>query len=151
MGIGETVRQLRKSIGLTQEELAPRIGLSSGHLSKLERNEHDPSLATLRALVHVLDVKAWEDLLGPVDGVKKSVMELEQDAMSAAALAHQTPIGSHERERARQMFRAYAAASSPELAAKLSSQASLPSSKKKKRKNGRGRAPRLIGAPRKNG
>jgi DNA-binding Xre family transcriptional regulator len=59
---GERPRQvtglvaLRRAMGLTQAELAPRVGISQSDLSKLERRE-DVRLSTLRAYLEALGGK----------------------------------------------------------------------------------------------
>jgi transcriptional regulator with XRE-family HTH domain len=45
--IGDRVQILRKRKGLSQEELAGRIGIETNSLSRLERGAHYPSLETL--------------------------------------------------------------------------------------------------------
>src|SRR5215212_4958464 len=54
--IGQLVRQLRESRGLSQEELATRARVSSGYLSKLERDLSQPSAAILQKISTVLQV-----------------------------------------------------------------------------------------------
>ncbi|VDC31363.1 helix-turn-helix domain-containing protein [Pseudogemmobacter humi] len=44
------LREKRKSMGLSQEELAHRAGLSMRYVSLLESCRHQPTLATLRGL-----------------------------------------------------------------------------------------------------
>jgi len=139
MEIGVRVRQLRDSLGLTQAEIAKATSLSDGQVSKLERNKHDPSLQTLRALAAVLRIKDWEELMGPVDGVRKTFADLEREAFDAAAAAHQTPIGSPERDLARRKMRAYAEASGAPLEDQpaLQKPAAVASEKKSKRRRKR--------------
>jgi len=54
--IGETVRSLRKSLGLTVAGLASTTGISTGMLSKIENGSISASLATLQALAQSLNV-----------------------------------------------------------------------------------------------
>lgn len=51
------LRQRRLAAGLSQEELAGRAGLSPRYVSLLETRKHQPTLATLQALAHVLDLR----------------------------------------------------------------------------------------------
>lgn len=46
-GLGAHVRRLRKSVSLTQEELAKRTGLSADTIRRLEASSFSPTLATL--------------------------------------------------------------------------------------------------------
>jgi transcriptional regulator with XRE-family HTH domain len=54
--IGTEVRRLRKSHDLTVAELGAAAGISAGMLSKIENGTISPSLATLSALAHALNV-----------------------------------------------------------------------------------------------
>jgi transcriptional regulator with XRE-family HTH domain len=54
--IGTEVRRLRKSLDLTVAELGAAAGISAGMLSKIENGAISPSLATLGALAHALNV-----------------------------------------------------------------------------------------------
>ncbi len=53
--IGNKIKTLRKSLGLTQEQLAEKVGIDDKHLSKIENNKHQPSYATLCKIAEVLD------------------------------------------------------------------------------------------------
>lgn len=52
--IGEKIKQLRLSNGLTQEELAIRSELSKGFISQLEHDLTSPSIATLKDILQIL-------------------------------------------------------------------------------------------------
>jgi DNA-binding XRE family transcriptional regulator len=54
--IGTEVRRLRKTLDLTVTELGAAAGISAGMLSKIENGTISPSLSTLSALAHVLNV-----------------------------------------------------------------------------------------------
>ncbi|MFT5656912.1 MAG: transcriptional regulator with XRE-family HTH domain [Gammaproteobacteria bacterium] len=54
--IGQQVRTLRKRLNLTVANVAKQAQLSSGMLSKIENGLTSPSLATLSALAHALNV-----------------------------------------------------------------------------------------------
>lgn len=56
--IGENVRRLRVEKGLTQTELAQRIGVSFVHVNRLEMGKAAPSAEVLFALADVLGVQA---------------------------------------------------------------------------------------------
>lgn len=55
-GIGERLRQERVNAGLSQRELARRVGLSASLISQLESGLSKPSVGTLYALVTELDL-----------------------------------------------------------------------------------------------
>ncbi len=50
------LKQLRKQRGLTQAQLAKKMGLSHGYLARLEIGMHDPPLSTLAKLAKALKV-----------------------------------------------------------------------------------------------
>lgn len=54
--IGAAVRDLRKHMGLTIQELADQSGLSLGMMSKIENGVISPSLGTLQSLAKALNV-----------------------------------------------------------------------------------------------
>jgi len=53
---GAHIRMLRRSRGLTQEELAERSELSVDAIRRIERDAFSPSLETLRKLCKGLDI-----------------------------------------------------------------------------------------------
>lgn len=55
MTIGEQIRNIRKEKGLTQKELARRVGLSWQTISNVENNKYT-SLKTLNKIAKVLDI-----------------------------------------------------------------------------------------------
>ena len=54
MDIGDRIRRLRKTNGLTLQELADRSELTKGFLSQVERNLTSPSIATLIDILEAL-------------------------------------------------------------------------------------------------
>jgi len=62
--IGEKLRRLRQSRGLTLPGLATSAGISKGYLSKIERNPKPPAFSTLQALAAALDADIGEILSG---------------------------------------------------------------------------------------
>ena len=54
--LGQLIK-LRKQKGLTQKELARKIGKKQQVISRIEHKEHSPSLETLCGLARVLDVE----------------------------------------------------------------------------------------------
>lgn len=55
-GIGERLREERVRAGLSQRELARRIGLSASLVSQIESGQSKPSVGTLYAIVTELDL-----------------------------------------------------------------------------------------------
>lgn len=59
--IGPVLRRLRFEKGLSQEELAERLGMAShAHISRLESNRKQPTLEMLFRLADALEIEAWE-------------------------------------------------------------------------------------------
>ena len=62
--IAEQVRSVRRRLGLTQAELAARLGLDAGTVADLEAGRRSPSARVRSAVVHVLE-DAQPDPGGP--------------------------------------------------------------------------------------
>ncbi len=58
--LGQKVQQLRKQKGLTQEQLADKIRVSSTYIGFIEQGQRNPSLNTLDKIARVLGVKVQE-------------------------------------------------------------------------------------------
>jgi len=63
MGFGKNVREQRRAMGMTQEQLSERTGVSQGSISTIERDERVPKLPTAVALARGLETTV-EELLG---------------------------------------------------------------------------------------
>ncbi|MCL2314388.1 MAG: helix-turn-helix domain-containing protein [Proteobacteria bacterium] len=68
-GLGKRVRVLRESVGITQDEMAARCGITFGFVSLLERGERSPSYETLWRISQALGVSISE--LFFEDGLEK--------------------------------------------------------------------------------
>lgn len=55
--LGKKLKFLREEKNYSQKQLADLAGLSSGFISQVERNQVDPSLASLKKIANALDVK----------------------------------------------------------------------------------------------
>lgn len=78
----ENLKNVRKRCGLTQQELAEKVGVSRASLSSWEIARANPDLETFIRLCHVLGMGA-DDLLGLVRkedyaGMKQPVLELAE-------------------------------------------------------------------------
>lgn len=51
--IGVMIQQARKEKGLTQEQLAEKIGTSKGNISKIENNAKDVRFSTIKKIIEV--------------------------------------------------------------------------------------------------
>jgi transcriptional regulator with XRE-family HTH domain len=69
--LGRRIRELRKQLCCTQEELANRAGISVSFLSMIERGERLPHLETLAQLAESLG-RTLAELFAAVDGKRPS-------------------------------------------------------------------------------
>lgn len=58
--IGLRIKELRKSKGLFQEELAEKAERSQNYLSRIECGKENPTLDMLIKLSYALEVEMWE-------------------------------------------------------------------------------------------
>jgi transcriptional regulator with XRE-family HTH domain len=58
--IGENLKRQRIRKALTQEELARQAGLTTASVARIERNETEPHMSTLRKLAKALDIDPAE-------------------------------------------------------------------------------------------
>lgn len=54
---GMRMKELRKNVGLSQEELAEKAEISSKYISRIEMGQHFPSIDTLVKLADALNVE----------------------------------------------------------------------------------------------
>jgi transcriptional regulator with XRE-family HTH domain len=55
--VGDNVRRLRSSVGLTQAGLAEKMGIDRGYISSLELGGRNPTIITLWHVAQALGVK----------------------------------------------------------------------------------------------
>lgn len=63
--VGQNVKRLRLARGKTQEELAPKIGITVRSLSAIENGVGNPGLKTLQAIAKALKVKSMLEIIEP--------------------------------------------------------------------------------------
>jgi transcriptional regulator with XRE-family HTH domain len=68
--MGEELRTVRERVGVTQEQLSFRAGLSRPYISQLERNLKSPTVDTLFRICDALDVSAVT-IIKKVDAARK--------------------------------------------------------------------------------
>ena len=88
--------RIRQAKGLTQAELAEKVGVGVNSIARYERNEMTPSLTVGHTIAEVLGVSVDELLRGPAEDVwelrvvfdreGKGVMDLTHGATSSATL-----------------------------------------------------------------
>lgn len=62
--IGEKVKQLRRAADLTGEELAKKVGTTSGMIFRIETNAKLPSLLLIATIASTLDAELSEMFKG---------------------------------------------------------------------------------------
>lgn len=72
--IGQQIRKIRKAHGLSQEELAERINISTTHMSHIETGNTKLSLPVFVDIAAALDVRT-DDLLGNAAAATSAAME----------------------------------------------------------------------------
>jgi transcriptional regulator with XRE-family HTH domain len=65
--IGDRLKALRIEQALTQQELADKAGIALNTVARLERNESEPHMPTVRKLAHALEVHPRELTKGSND------------------------------------------------------------------------------------
>ena len=63
LAVAVSLRWARQDVGLTQAELARRVGVSQQQVAKLERPGANPSIATLRRVADALGLRLELDLV----------------------------------------------------------------------------------------
>ncbi|MBI5886160.1 MAG: helix-turn-helix transcriptional regulator [Deltaproteobacteria bacterium] len=60
--IGEFLREKRKECGLSSRDIWESTGISYGYITRIERDESNPTLEVLARLLKALDVE-WDEFL----------------------------------------------------------------------------------------
>lgn len=81
MNLGEKIQQLRKSAGLSQEQLAEALGVSRQAISKWETDQSVPELDKLLAISRVFSVST-DELLGNAPTREDDASSPEEDVSS---------------------------------------------------------------------
>lgn len=92
MKIGQFIRDRRTELGLTQQQLADKLGITDKAVSKWEREVSYPDITILRELAAALDVSVTELLAGErdrrlPDAVPPEVQEVVVDTVAYAEAA----------------------------------------------------------------
>ena len=66
--VGDNLKRLRVLNALTQAELAQEAGLTPAAVARIERNEAEPRMTTLRKLAEALGIEPHELVKGEDDG-----------------------------------------------------------------------------------
>jgi transcriptional regulator with XRE-family HTH domain len=54
--LGKNLREARKRLGLTQEQVAQRSGVQAGEVSRIERGKRDPQASTIEKLAAAVEL-----------------------------------------------------------------------------------------------
>lgn len=82
--LGLRIKEIRKSLNMTQERLAELVGIGTPNISYIENGKFAPSVDTLEKMAKVMNVKPYEfymfDHLDDIDSIKKELFNnLEQN------------------------------------------------------------------------
>ena len=55
--LGKRIQKARKSTGMTQEDVAYKIGISRAYMGYIEQGRYSPSLEVLEKIARVLKIK----------------------------------------------------------------------------------------------
>ncbi len=85
----ERLREVRRSVGLTQRELAERAHLSEGYVARLEAGDTSPGLDLLSRLAAALNVTLTDILppappAAPLDAMRQRARTLCEEVASTA-------------------------------------------------------------------
>lgn len=83
MKIGERIRALRLDAGMTQEDLAQRIGLKKQNISRYENSRVEPNIRTAKRIAEALGVSLEEMAVGVTVSETPISSELEQFSSAA--------------------------------------------------------------------
>ena len=90
MTTGQNIKAARKKVGLTQKELAQKLGLSFQSIAQWENDLRNPKLDTIKRIADALHVD-WYDLIVPSSEDEerklkyiKSISSKEDDSLAGA-------------------------------------------------------------------
>ena len=85
--IGQRIRKVRKAQGLSQEQLAERVGISVTHMSHIETGNTKLSLAVFVRLARSLDIQT-DDLLQDLKSGKTVAENTIMDVLETVSYTH---------------------------------------------------------------
>ena len=82
--LGQRIRQIRKSRGITQEQLADMLGIGTPNISYIENGKFAPSIENFEKLVEIFEIEPFELYKFPSLKTSEEIKEelfkaLEQD------------------------------------------------------------------------
>lgn len=88
--IGQFIRDMRLGRGMTQQQLASRLGVTDKAVSKWERGVSCPDITLLRELSDALGVSVAELLAGQREGAPQVPREVEEVVLDTVSYAEET-------------------------------------------------------------
>jgi transcriptional regulator with XRE-family HTH domain len=86
MNLGKSIKLCRTNRGLSQEDLAGRVGLSVSYISLIEQGKRDPPISTVGEIAEALGVPmSLLTFLGAERGDLKGVPEDVRDKLAGVA------------------------------------------------------------------
>lgn len=84
------IKDIRKQKGLTQQELADKLGLSQAQVARLESGSSDITLEQMRSFAKVLNCEPWEllplDMQPKIDHTEMELVRLLRTLNSTAKM-----------------------------------------------------------------
>lgn len=77
--LGLRIREIRKSKGITQEQLAEKVGIGTSNISYIETGKFAPSIESFEKIAEVLQVEPYElymfSPLKPTEEIKRELFQ----------------------------------------------------------------------------
>lgn len=83
MNIGERIKEIRLKKGVTQKELAKRLGIATNSLSRYEIGERIPSLEMIEKIALALDVSPSVLIFGEANSLAYSLLNGSDEIINA--------------------------------------------------------------------
>ncbi|HEY7680881.1 MAG TPA: helix-turn-helix transcriptional regulator [Terriglobia bacterium] len=110
MNLGESIRRIRQTKGLSQGEMQKRTGILRSYLSRVENGHTVPSLATLQRLASAMEV-ALADFFAGEGGVAPSPAPADASSEYLVELRNYLPqLSSQQRQELLEMVKEMAQA-----------------------------------------
>ncbi|WP_286240076.1 cupin domain-containing protein [Neptuniibacter halophilus] len=78
MEVGDRLKKIREIYGLSQRELAKRVGLTNSTISSIERNSVSPSIASLKKILSGIPMTITEFFTVDLEDKKKVVYRADE-------------------------------------------------------------------------
>jgi len=88
--IGKAIRQTRRSVGMTQLELAERLGTSAPYISSVEKGRSNMTVGQLTAVAEALDAELHVEFRVPAPVIEPEIPDPDVLLPEAASPAEGT-------------------------------------------------------------